>query len=376
MDIAPFETEHFFARHEFTTDWQLCNSDCETVSIAELLEMAGDSLEGLGRERLGYTQTAGEPALRQAIADIYQQVSPDSVLVLGSPVEGIYLAARALLKPGDEVVVTVPAYDALVNLCEHVAGPEGVHRWRFRASGSRWALDLDELRGLLTPKTRLLVVNFPHNPTGFYPSREWQDQLALLAAEHELAVFCDEMYSGLVHSGTPPVPSLADVSDRAVILSGLSKTHGLPGLRCGWLIVNDPVLWGRLHNWKHYTSICSPVPSVYLSLAALRARDTLCARNISRIEHNLTLADRFFEQWQGLFDWRRPLAGSTALVGFDVPSVSALSERLARDQNILIQSAAMLGGSDREMRLGFGRDNFQEALGRFDRWLRRNEGRV
>ena len=151
MDIAPFETERFFARHEFSTDWQLCNSDCEPISIAELLEMAGDSLEGLGRERLAYTQTAGDPALRNAIADLYRQVSPERVLVLGSPVEGIYLAARALLQPGDEVVVTVPAYDALVNLCEHVAGAECVHRWRFRSSGSRWSLALEELRGLTPP---------------------------------------------------------------------------------------------------------------------------------------------------------------------------------------------------------------------------------
>jgi aspartate/methionine/tyrosine aminotransferase len=371
MKIAPFATEHFFARHEFSTPYQLCNSDCESVSIDELLRMAGDSLEDLGRERLVYTPSEGSPELRAAIAAGYEQVRPDQVAVLGTPVEGIYLVARALLEPGDEVIVLSPAYDALVNLFEHVAGAEHVRKWAFRPGGSGWSLELDDLRALLTPATKLLVLNFPHNPTGFLPSAELQQALVGLAEEHDLLLFCDEMYFGLVHSGTPAIPSMADACDHAIVLSGLSKTHGLPGLRCGWLIIPDDALRNQLLNWKFYTSICPSVPTEYLARAALRARDQLTLRNIARIERNLGIAESFFSRWPGLLEWRRPMAGSTALVGFDVPSVDKLSEQLAREEGVLIQSAAMLGGDDQHMRIGFGREGFETALGRFEDWLGR-----
>jgi aspartate/methionine/tyrosine aminotransferase len=371
MKIAPFQTEHFFARYEFETPYQLCNSDCESISIAELLRLAGESLDGLGGKRLQYTQPQGHPELRAAIAATYGQVRPDQVAVLGSPVEGIYLAARALLEPGDEVIVLSPAYDALVNLFEHVAGAGCVKRWAFRADAGAWSLPLEELQRLLSANTRLLVVNFPHNPTGFLPAPEWQREFAALVERNGSWLFSDEMYHGLVHSGTPPVPSLADVVERSVVLSGLSKTHGLPGLRCGWLVVKDRALLDDILNWKYYTSICPPVATEFLARAALRIGDLLKQRNIERIEHNLAVAEAFFARWPALFEWRRPAAGSTALVGFDVPSVTTLAHRLAEQEGVLIQSAAMLGGDDRHMRIGLGRDGFGVALERFEAWLAR-----
>jgi aspartate/methionine/tyrosine aminotransferase len=336
-----------------------------------LLQLAGRPLAALGRQRLGYGQSPGGPDLRRAIASCYSSVGPDEVVVLGTPVEGIYLAARTLLEPGDEVVVLTPAYDALINLFEHVAGRDRVRQWRVRATADGWTLDLDELQALLTPATRLLVVNFPHNPTGFLPAPGWQQAVAELVQDRGLSMFADEMYFGLIHSGTPPVPSIADTGAGAIVLSGLSKTHGLPGLRCGWLIVRDPDLRERLLNWKYYTSICAPVLSEYLAEAALEVGDVLRRRSIARIERNLALAEAFFARWPRLFEWRRPLAGSTALVGFDVPSVAALSERLARDEGLLIQSGAMLGSDDRHMRIGLGRKGFAEALARFEDWLNR-----
>jgi len=321
---------------------------------------------------LSYTETQGNPELRQAIADMYSNVSADDIVVLGTPVEGIYLAARALLDPGDEVIVLSPAYDALTTLFAHAAGPAAVKRWSFRPGEDSWYLDLNELQALLSPSTRLLVVNFPHNPTGFLPSPEFQQALFRLAEQHGLQIFSDEMYFGLVQPSTAPVPSAADLSANTVTLCGLSKTYGLPGLRSGWLVIRDKDLLERFMNWKFYTSICPPGPVEFLSIAALKARDTLRARNIARIASNLQLADAFFKRWPQAFKWRKPGAGSTALVGWNVPSVEAVSHELARSEGILVQSAQMLGGDDRHMRMGFGRDAFPEALSRFEDWLRRN----
>ena len=372
MNIAPFETEHFFARYEFSTPYQLCNSDCESMPIAELLERAGVTMDSLGSERLGYTESQGQLPLREAIATTYSRVSADDVVVLGTPVEGIYLAARALLQPGDEVVVLTPAYDALINLFEHIAGPACVHRWAIRAEGGGWGLDLDELRRLLSPKTRLVVVNFPHNPTGFLPPASFQQELMDVLREHGAWLFCDEMYFGLVNPGTDAIPSATDLTERCVVLSGLSKTHGLPGLRAGWLVVRDGELRSNIMNWKFYTSICPPVPTEFLALAALRIGEELRQRSLATITANLEIAEAFFARWPERFTWRRPQAGSTALVGFNVPSVKRLSHRLAGEEGILIQSGLMLGSDDRHMRIGLGRADWSIALDRFEAWLRKS----
>jgi aspartate/methionine/tyrosine aminotransferase len=372
MKIASFETEQFFARYEFNTPYQLCNSDCESISIAELLSLAGDSLEQFSRERLVYTESQGSFELRKSIASMHGNTNPDDVIVLGTPVEGIYLAARAVLDPGDEVIVLTPAYDALTKMFEHVAGEARVRKWAFKPGETSWDLDLEDLRGLITAKTKMVVVNFPHNPTGYLPSAEFQRELFALAEEHDLWLFCDEMYFGLVHSGTPPILSAASVTKNSIVLSGLSKTFGLPGLRCGWLIVQDQALRDNIMNWKYYTSICPPVPTEYLASAALRVWETLRDRNIARIEQHLELADAFFARWPELFTWRRPLAGSTALVGYKVPSVRAVSRKLAQEEGILIQSAAMLGSDDQHMRIGLGRDSFADVLARFEDWLKRD----
>ena len=369
MKITSFETEHFFARYEFNTPYQLCNSDCESISIAELLSLSGDSMDQFGHERLVYTESQGSAELRKSIASMHAKVNADDVVVLGTPVEGIYLAARAVLNPGDEVIVLTPAYDALTKMFEHVAGEARVKKWAFKPGETSWDLDLEDLRGLITPKTKMVVVNFPHNPTGYLPTAEFQRELFALAEENDLWLFCDEMYFGLVHSGTPPILSAASVTKNSIVLSGLSKTFGLPGLRCGWLIVQDQALRDDIMNWKYYTSICPPVPTEYLATAALRVWETLRDRNIARIEQHLELADAFFARWPELFTWRRPLAGSTALVGYNVPSVRAVSEKLAQEEGILIQSADMLGSDDQHMRIGLGRDSFADVLARFEDWL-------
>lgn len=369
MKIEAFATEHFFAKYEFTTPYQLCNSDCETVTVEELLAMTDMSLEEFGRLSLGYTELSGNPQMREEIAAVYQGVTAEDVLILGTPIEGIYLAARAILEPGDEVIVLSPAYDALVNMFAHVVGAENVRKWAFAPEEGRWVLDLEALKALISPKTKLLVVNFPHNPTGYLPTRDFLAELVSIIEEHGLILFCDEMYYGLVHSGTAPIPSLAALTPRAVVLSGLSKTYGLPGLRSGWLVIQDEVLRENVINWKFYTSICPPAPTEFLALAAWRAREQLCDRSIAQIESNLALAEEFFSGWPELFTWRRPMAGSTALVEMKVPSVTDFGAKMAEEAGVLIHPAVTLGGDDQHMRMGFGRAGFAEALVKFKAYL-------
>jgi aspartate/methionine/tyrosine aminotransferase len=369
MKIHPFATEHFFAKYEFSTPYQLCNSDCETVTVQELLEMAQISIHELGNLSLGYTETLGHPQLREKIAESYAHIDTDDIVMLGTPVEGIYLVARAALNPNDEVIVLSPAYDALINMFEHVVGAANVHKWAFIPGERHWELDFDKLNSLITPRTKMLVVNFPHNPTGYLPTVTQLEHMIEVVEQNDLILFCDEMYFGLIHSGTPAVPSAAELTQQAIVLSGLSKTYGLPGLRTGWLVIQDQMLRENIINWKFYTSICPPAPSEFLAQAAWKVRDRLRERSILRIEHNLQIADAFFQRWHALFRWRRPVAGSTALVGVNVDSVMDFATQLAKDAGILIHPAITLGADDQHMRMGFGRAAFQAALEKFETYL-------
>jgi len=371
MKIAPFSTEQFYAKYEFTTPYQLCNSDCETITVEELLKLAEIPLEQFGQLSLGYTETLGHPLLRERIAETYSRASTDDVVMLATPVEGIYLVAHAALDPGDEVIVLTPAYDALINTFEHVVGSSHVRRWKFvpDKSNSRWELDFDQLKSLVSPQTKMLVVNFPHNPTGYLPTQDQLDDLVNFIEQNNLILFCDEMYFGLIHSGTPEIKPAADTTVRAIVLSGLSKTYGLPGLRTGWLVIQDEALRDNIINWKFYTSICASAPSEFLALAAWKVRHQLRDRSVAQIEHNLKLADSFFARWPELFTWRKPMAGSTALVGMNVPSVSDFANQLAEQAGILIQPAATLGSDDQHLRMGFGRAAFGEALEKFEAYL-------
>ena len=149
----------------------------------------------------------------------------------------------------------------------------------------------------------------------------------------------------------------------------LSKTYGLPGLRTGWLVIQDEALRKNIINWKFYTSICASAPSEFLALAAWKVRDQLRDRSIAQIEHNLGLADSFFARWPDLFTWRKPMAGSVALVGMNVPSVTDFAVQLAEKAGVLILPATTLGSDDQHMRMGFGRAAFGEALEKFETFL-------
>src|SRR5690606_6876146 len=132
-----------------------------------------------------------------------------------------------------------------------------------------WTLDLDEFDRLVTADTRLVIVNFPHNPTGYLPAAAEFDALLDIVRRRGVWLLCDEMYRGLERDPADRLPSAADRYERAIVLSGLSKTYGLPGLRTGWLGVRDPAVRAALINWKHYTTICAAAPGEALARVAL-----------------------------------------------------------------------------------------------------------
>jgi aspartate/methionine/tyrosine aminotransferase len=360
MDIPPFATEQYFGLYEHAAPHTLSASDAESMTVGELCAAAGLAPEELASVWLGYPEPAGHPELRRAIAAALAGVSADDVLVLAAPEEGIYLSMRALLAPGDRVVVLTPCYDSLANLAEHIGCR--VARWELVKSARSWELDLSALDRLLAARPKLVVVNFPHNPTGYLPDAETFRALCARVEASSARMFCDEMYRGLELTGVERLASACQLSEQAIALSGLSKVHGLPGLRIGWLLVRDAKLRARLLNWKHYTSICAPAPTQYLASAALSIGELLAARSRRIIEENLQLADAFFARRSDRLRWRPPRAGSVALCETDIADTTLVCHRLAERAGLLLLPGACLGAPKNSVRIGLGRRSFSAAL--------------
>lgn len=362
---APFRIERYFARHEFTAPHLLSPSDCETMSLAELLALA----EADGRRRweslsLGYTESAGHPALRQEIASACPGLDPDDTLVV-SPIEGIYLAMNALLEPGDHVIVMSPAYQALLEVARS-AGAE-VEPWPLVARQGRWHADLDRLRSLLRPNTRMLVTNLPHNPTGYLPDRATFDAIAGLVRDRGLLWFADEMYRGLEPDPALQLPSATERHERAIVLSGLSKAAGLPGLRIGWLASKDRTALERCQTLKDYTTICHSAPSEILALIALRARATLLERSRAIVGANVALARAFFGARPDRFEWLEPDAGSVAFPRWTGPApVEAMAQRALERAGLMLAAGELFDLPGTHFRVGLGRRGLARALERLD----------
>lgn len=163
MKMLPFETEEFFKEHEFSQPYLVSASDCESMTIGELIQLGGGSLADFSRLSLGYTEVQGNASLSGQVSSLYRSVSADEVVILGTPVEGIYLALQTLLEKDDHVVVLSPAYDALHNIPKSIGC--SIDHWMLNDMGRAWALDVAALKVLINSRTKHLVINFPHNPT-------------------------------------------------------------------------------------------------------------------------------------------------------------------------------------------------------------------
>jgi aspartate/methionine/tyrosine aminotransferase len=363
MQITPFKLERFFAKYEFKAPFLLSPSDCESLSMRELLEMAEPEGLALWNDlRLGYTESPGHPALRTEVARLYKTIT-SSNLVVSAPEEAILVAMQTLLKPGDRVVCLSPAYQSLYEIPRWIGCD--VAMWRFELDADGWRLDLEQLKNLLTEHTRLLVLNFPHNPTGYLPSREELDTIVALARRCGAYILSDEIYRLLEYDPARRLPPMCDLYEKGISLSGLSKAFGLPGLRLGWLAAQAPALVEQWLGWKDYSTICNSAPSEILGVIALRAKEMSLPRNLGIIRENLRIAREFFAAHGDRFVWYEPQAGSVAFPQWTGDSsVEQFCQAAVDRQGVMIVPGSIFDFPGNHFRLGVGRRNFAQALER------------
>jgi aspartate/methionine/tyrosine aminotransferase len=366
MQIKPFRIEQFFGKYEFTAKYLLSNSDAESRTIQELVDLEPGAHERLLQHWCGYTESPGAPALREVISGIYRGMKPDDVLVVAAAEEGIFVFYHALAGPGDHVIVETPCYESALE----VARSTGAHvsEWRRRFEDG-WAHDLAALEKLLQPNTKIIYINTPHNPTGLLMPADIFQRVIALAASRGIVVFCDEVYRELEHDAATRLPAACEVYERAVSLGSMSKSYGLPGLRLGWLVSRDANILQRCLEFKYYTTICSSAPSEFLTAVALRHRDVLAKRNREIVLRNLALLDAFLRQRSNLFDWVKPNASPIGFVRYKPDrNVFAFCEDVVRVAGVLLLPGNVYD-QPRHIRFGYGRKNMSEALAQFGAYL-------
>lgn len=367
MQLNPFHLERYFARHEFSAPYLLCASDCESMELGELLAMAPGAQEQLAALWLGYTESAGGPELRQAIAALYEKIAASQVLVHAGAEEAIFNFMNIALTPGDHMIVHAPYYQSLGEVARGIGAD--VTEWQGDAQRA-WELDLDRLKDMLSDHTKVVVVNFPHNPTGFLPTAEFVHELSALSEQHGFVIFSDEVYRGLEMDASDRLPALADVNDRAVSLGVMSKTYGLAGLRIGWIATQNEHLLNNLATFKDYTTICNSAPSEFLATLALQHAEVIAERNRRIIRRNLDRLDLFFAGHREMFVWQRPKAGPIAFPVLLQAPVEAFCADLVERAGVLLLPGTLYGSELNAFRIGFGRENMPDALERLVSYIK------
>jgi aspartate/methionine/tyrosine aminotransferase len=372
--LPPFRLETFFSTWEFTARHHMTASDAESVSLPDLLAMAGPADRAAFETLwLGYTQTWGAPDLREAIAETYVACEASDVLCCAGAEEGIFIALNTLLEASDHAIVLTPTYQSLETIAASVCAVSGVAL----DPDDDWSLDIDAVKRAMRPNTRAVAINFPNNPTGTILARDRFDALVDLCRSRGIWLFSDEAYRPLGPTGAIHLPQVADVYERGISLGVLSKAYGLPGLRIGWLACADRAMLQRFEQAKHYLSISNSGPSERLAVIALRARDTLLGRNCGLVSRNLERLDGFFAERRDLFDWRRPDGGCVAFPRYrGADGVEVFVRRMLDEAGVLLLPASLfrseLGPTPQDrFRIGFGREGLETGLAAFTQQLDR-----
>lgn len=370
-----FRLETHFSKWEFKARYHMTASDAESMSLRDLLAMASpedrEAFEGMW---LGYTETYGAADLLPEIAKTFQCRSAKDILCFAGASEGIFAANQVILDKDSHAIVVTPNYQSHETLPVAICEATGVPL----DPDDNWSLDIDRIAAAIKPNTRLVTINFPHNPTGAILPLDRYMALVELCRKHGIYILHDEIFNGLGETGARHLPFIADVYERGLSLNVMSKSYGLPGLRIGWIACQDADILSKMERLKHYLSISNSGPSERLTMIALRNKERILARNCAIVDENLSKWDAFFARHEDLFEWHRPDGSCMAFPRYKgTEGVEAFCQSLVEESGVLFLPSTIYSSdlgptpTDR-FRLGFGRSNLDEGLAALEAHMARN----
>jgi aspartate/methionine/tyrosine aminotransferase len=349
MHIDEFRLERTQSLWENRVRYNLTESGLHPYALRDLLS-AEEQAQLLGLS-LGYGWTNGAVELRQAIAALYAERTADNVLVTNGSAEANFILVWSLLEPGDAIIYMLPNYMQIHGIANSLGATITPLYLREEL---RWAPDLDQLEHLLTPRTRMISICHPNNPTGATLGPEEMQRLVTFARRHGLYLHADEIYRGAEMAGEE-LPSFADLYEKAIVTSGLSKAMGLPGLRIGWLLGPPDIVAAAWHR-KDYTSITTTITSEFVATRVLEParRRVVLDRGKAVLRGNLATLQQWVAGLGGLLSFIPPRAGGMAFLRYGLARNSTeLCDSLREAQSVFLVPGDCYG-MDRYVRIGIG----------------------
>lgn len=369
MRIEEFGVEIWMNEFENDCDLNLAETCVDSITIDQLAEMSGlgdDLLAGLGSLRLDYGAIPGSDRLRDNIGELYERQARDNIVVTHGTIGANSLVHQALVSSGDHVVAVVPTYQQHYSIPESIGADVTLLRLR---EENRFLPDLGELRSLVRPDTRLIALTNPNNPTGSLMDRDFLDEVVAIARSSGAYLLGDEVYRGSNQHGDGYTVSVADLYERGIATSGMSKTFSLAGLRLGWIAGPTGVI-ESVATHRDYNTISVGKVDDYLACVALECRDQIMERTRRITRSNLAILDEWVSREKSI-SYVRPSSATVALLNydFDLPSREFCVRLLDETGVMLTPGSAM--GMEGYLRIGFAQDEevLRRGLARISEFL-------
>ncbi len=321
MNIKPFAVEEWMNEYETGARYNIAETCVDSVSLDELFALTGESkdefLSKFCATRLTYGDIWGSDALREGVCRLYRTIRPDEVVLTHGAAGANHHVFCSLISASDRVVSIMPTYQQLYSIPEAIGADVAIMHLK---QENHYLPDLDELKALVTPGTKMVCINNPNNPTGALMSRELLEQIIEIARGVDAYVLCDEVYRHLTQADGW-CESVADLYEKGISVSSMSKVFSLAGIRMGWIATHDKAAVKAFLSHRDYNLIsCGMFDDAVASLA-LRHSDEMIRRNQAIVRENLAILDEWV-QAHPHFYYTKPQAGTTALVyyDYDIPS--------------------------------------------------------
>ena len=376
MKIRNFGVEIWMNRYETTCEWNLAETCVESLTVEELLDMAGKKdaiLSELLPMKLTYGAIEGSERLRKRVAGLYEKQAVENVVITHGAIGANALVHETLVEPGDRVISVLPTYQ------QHYSIPESfgadLHILKLTEK-TAFLPDLEELKLLTTPGTKLIALNNPNNPTGSLMDRAYLEKIVEIARACGAWILCDEVYRGTDQQGDGMTASIADLYEKGISTGSMSKTWSLAGLRLGW-IVGPADLLHAVSIHRDYNTISVGMLDDHFAAIALENRDKILARSHAITRTNLAILSDWIDG-EPLISWIKPKSGTTALLKYDLPisSEEFCVQLLERTGVMLTPGSAM--DMEGYLRIGYTNDVdvLREGLKRMSQFLREMQARA
>lgn len=371
VHLQPQTAQQFFDRPEVeNAKVNLSASAVESISLNELLAISPTAEEDFRNTNIDYSTRHGSPILLDYISRHYKTVKVNNIIVTSGLDDALGMLSLALLEKGDRVVVLSPTYPPHQQL--PIRFGASMIPWR-ATEDTNWIPDLDELRKLVALPTRMVIVGFPQNPTGFMPDGAFAMEMIEIVTNSGAILISDEIYAGLTPGADFSGSNLADKNDQVISLNGLSKTYGLPGLRVGWIASENQAVISKIKATRDLFNAYLPTPIEVLARIALENKDLLYKRNAAIVTAGAEAATEFFQQHNDLFRWTPPAAGVLSFPKWLGPDGARnLSERLIAEASIAFAPGQSFDAGDNNLRLSIGQKPVIEGLDRLHDFLKKN----